>query len=124
MIIKTKEVRDLLKRCESSDLEESVYSYPENERDGRDDYQVLADEASWMIHCYEADDHMFADSLEEAREIMRKTHRGKVIPVDIRTLKPMYDEWDINRARELINEVNRVKRLIKKLEARGYFGSY
>lgn len=124
MIILTKEVKDMIRKCNAIDLEDDMDTFPESDRDGRDDYQILADETSWILHKYEDENWLPHWDLVEAREILRRTKRGKIIPVDITTLKPIYDEWEIDRAMVLDGEVKRMKRLIKALESRGYYGKW
>lgn len=123
-MITNEEVKDMLKKADSTELEESVMTYPENEREGRDDYQILADEVSWILHKYGSVGWFPYDELMEAKEILRRTKRGKVIPVHSGSFKPIYDEWKVQEALWLDEEVKRLKRLRKKLESKGYYGRW
>lgn len=113
-----------LKRVRSFDLEDDIRDYPENERDGRNDWQVLADETSWILSNYEEDGHVLYDTLENAKEILRETKNGKCIPVWASTLKPKYRESDIRMARDIINEYKRLISLYKRIKEKGYYGRW
>lgn len=98
--------------------------YPENERDERSDMQFLTDELSWLIDNYEDDGCIIHDDLEEAREILRKTRYGKVIPLWHSTLKPVYSPSRIQSCKDTVNEYNRLKNMMKRLNAKGYYGKW
>lgn len=111
-----------LVRC--PDLDETVALYPEDERDGRSDLQFLADEVSYIRSCYEENGHVFCDDLERAREILRVTKNGKVMPLWPNSLIPMYNKRDIENARYTINEYRRIRGCERRLRERGYYGSW
>ena len=113
-----------LKRVRSFDLEESIETYPEDERDDRSDLQVLADETSWLLSNYEEDGHVLCDSLEESKEILRETKNGKVISLWSSTLKPKWRESDIQMSRDIINEHRRLKNLMKRINALNVWGKW
>lgn len=113
-----------LKRVRSFELEESIASYPDNERDGRSDMQVLADECSWILSNYAEDGHVLHDDLEEAKEIIRKTKNGKVMVLWKDSLKPVWSKSRIETARASINEFKRLQNLLKRLNANGYHGQW
>ena len=116
----------MLKKARLYEIEESIDMYPENERDGRNDFQMLADEAGYVYSNYFEYGHCFHDALEEARELLRETKYGKVIPIDSRTFKPRlgYYPSDIQSAKDLVNEFNRTERLVKRLEKLGYYSKW
>ena len=124
MNITDKEVLKELKRVRSGELEDSVFDYPENERDGRSDMQVLTDELSWILSNFKEDGHVLCEDLEEAREILRETKNGKVIPLWESTLKPIYSKSRIQTCRDTINEYNRLQNLMKRLNAKGFYGKW
>lgn len=113
-----------LKRVRSFDLEESIETYPEDERDDRSDLQVLADETSWLLSNYEEDGHVLCESLEESNEILRETKNGKVIPLWASTLQPKWRQRDIQMSRDIINEHRRLKNLMKRLNALNVWGKW
>ena len=124
MNIADAEVLKELKRVRSCDLEDSLLDYPEDERDGRSDMQCLADELSWILSNYKEDGHVLCDDLQEAREIIRETKNGKVIPLWQGTLQPMYSKSRIQSCRDTINEYNRLQSLLKRVHAKGFRGRW
>ena len=102
----------------------SLDGYPEDERDGRSDMQMLADELSYILSNYTEDGHTLCEDLKESREILRETKNGKVIPLWQSTLKPVYSKSRIECARSTINEYNRLKSLFKRVHARGLVGKF
>lgn len=126
MKLTDKNVIRMLKKVRSYQLEESVEQYPDNERDGRTDMEFFADELSYHVSCYCEDGHVWKEDLDEARAKLRETKNGKVIPLNKRTLKPLYGYYpsDIQIARDTINEFNRLVRLLKKLQSMGEYGKW
>lgn len=124
MTITDNEVKKILKRVRLYEVEESLESYPENERDGRCDMQMLADEASYILSLYTEGDTIHSDDLAWAREVLRETNHGKFIPLRLSTLKPKYRPSDIDNAKNTVNEYARLQRLVKRLEAKGYYGRW
>lgn len=126
MELTNKEAIKMLKKARLYELEEIIDNYPEDERDGRDDWQMLADEAGYYYSCYLEDGHCFRDDLQDAREKLRETKYGKVIPLDPYTLRPRrgYYPSDIQIAKDCVNEFNRLERLVKRLEKMGYYSKW
>lgn len=118
MILTNPEVLKALHKVACEELYESIEYYPEDERDGRDDWQMLADEAGYILSCYEEDGHCFKDDLEWAREKLRETKHGKIIPLDPQTFKPLrgYYPSDIDSAESVVKEYNALKRLIRQCQ--------
>lgn len=116
----------LLKRVRSYELEEDIEGYPENERDGRTDLEMLADEVGYLFSMYSEDGCLHKDDLAEAKAKLRRTNHGKFIPIDPKTMKPLRGFWesDIQTAKDLVNEVNRLKRLGTKLQGMGYYSCW
>lgn len=126
MELTNEKVIKMLKKARQYDVEEHIAMYPENERDGRDDWQMLADEAGYVYSCYLEDGHCFHDDLVESRRLLSETRYGKVIPLDRRTLRPLqgYRPSDIYSAKETVNEFSRLERLVKRLEKLGYYSRW
>jgi len=114
----------LLKKLNSCELWERVDSYPEDERDGRSDMQMLADEAGYMLSLFEEDGTAHYDDLKECRHILNRTKYGKVMPCYFPSLMPMYNLSDIQTAKDVVNEYNRLKRFVKRMEERGYYSEW
>ena len=113
-----------LKKVNSGLLYDTVNDYPDDERDGRSDLEFLADEVSWHLSCYNEDGHYWKEDLDEAKEILKETKNGKVIPLFTDTLKPVYSSWKIDRAKEQIKEYRRLVNCMKRLNAKGYYGRW
>jgi len=124
MKITDTKVLDMIKRMRSCELEEAIDAYPENERDGRSDIQFFADEAGYILSLYEEDGTCHYDVLKESRYILNRTKYGKAIPVWLSTLKPVYQPSDIRLAKDVVNEYNRYKRLLKKLNSMGVYSRW
>lgn len=122
MNITDKQVLKELKRVRSCELDMSLETYPEDEREGRSDAQVVADEISYILSCFDEDGHVLCDDLEESRRILKETKNGKVIPLWTQTLTPVYSKSRIESCRDCINEYNRLKNYMKRLNAQGIRG--
>lgn len=116
----------MLRRARLIEVEESLDCYPEDERDGRSDMQMLADEAGYVYSCYLEDGHCFKDDLDDSREKLRETKYGKVIPVNPTTFKPLHGYYpsDIQCAKDCVNEFKRTESLVKRLEKLGYYSKW
>lgn len=122
MKITDKQVLKELKRVRSCELDMLLETYPEDEIEGRTDAQIVADELSYIISCFNEDGHVLCDDLEESRRILKETKNGKVIPLWTQTLTPMYSKSRIETCRDCVNEYNRLKNYMKRLNAQGIRG--
>lgn len=113
-----------LDRVGSAELDEDISTYPENEREGRSDLQMLADEVSYIISLYNENDTCHNEDLAMARSILRRTKYGKQIPLRKDNLKPIYRESDILGAKWTVNEYNRLVACMKRLNKAGYYGKW
>lgn len=108
----------------SSELYEAISSYPEEERDGRSDLQMVADEVSYIISCINEDGHVFNEETKWAQTVNKETKGGKVMPYYTGTLMPKYSGIDVRRAKEILNENRRLKSCMKRLNDAGYYGQW
>ena len=117
---------NIYKRLKSSDLLESIDEYPEDERDGRNDLQFLADEISYFRHTFETDGYSLNTELVDSKALLSKTKNGVVIPLNPKTLKIKrgYYPFDIEHARNVIAEYKQIKYYEKRLNSLGYFGQW
>ena len=115
MKITDPEVKRLLKRANSVDLDERVYSFPEEERGIQTDMDIFIDELAYLIDLYDSDGTIFSEDLETARGIMKATDNGKVMPLYPDSLLPRYRKYEVDNARDTINEYRRLKRLLKEV---------
>lgn len=120
MKITDKEVLKELKRVNISELDEMMRDYPEDERDNCSDMDILAYEAIYLYDMFNEDGTAFSEDLEEAREILKETKHGKVIPLNPRTLKPKYPSYRIDGCKQTVNEYRRLGNLVKRLNEKGY----
>ena len=124
MILKDALALKELKRVRSCDLEDDIADYPENERDGRSDLEILADEVSYILSCSQEYGHARADDLEAAKDILRRTNYGHAVPMNAKTLKPIYQPFEVQAAKERVNEYNRLKSCMKRLNNMGFYGRW
>lgn len=113
-----------LKKVRVYDLEQMISDYPEDERDGRSDWDMIANEAGWLLDALNEDENANHEALLEAREILRETHNGKTMPILVPSFKPKYKEYEVRDAKEFVNMYNRLTRFVKKLKGMGLYCPY
>ena len=109
------------------ELWDMIDCYPENERDGRTDWEMVANEASYLLSCCNEDGHTHKEDLDEAREIIqlaRRVARRRGIKVKEVTqfatsYGRVYNWCEIDDAMRNVNEYNRLKRFVDKLDKMG-----
>lgn len=113
----------MLKKVRSIDLELHIEALEPDEVDGRTDLQVLYDEAEYLLELYFEDGNVFYDDYHTAKSLLAKTKGGKLIPISIETFRPKdgYSPRDIEAAKESVNVVGRIGRLVKRLEKLGCY---
>lgn len=122
MDITDKYVVKQLEMVNSYDLDEMIESYPEEERNGKSDIQILADEASWVLYgMYLGDGTASNDEYERARLIFRYKNDPFRAFEELRMLPTARD---VRQAKELMNEVNRLKSLIRRLNGKEVYGRW
>lgn len=121
MEIKDKEALRQLKIVKSYELEDMVVNYPEDEREGQTDLQILYGEVDYLLDKYESDETVQNAELKEARRILRQIRNGTPCEFNFRTgqLTPIYSNVRIQEARDRVNEYNRIVNLRKRLRAMG-----
>lgn len=124
MKITDKEALHQLKLVKSGELEEMLDTYPEDERDGRSDLQMLADEAGYLYSLFSEDGTGHSEAYEYAREVLRETKNGTVMPVYMPSMRPVYKTYEVDDARRLINEYRRLGRLINRLAKMGIYSKW
>lgn len=105
----------MLNKVRSSELEEMLETYPEDERSGRTDEEMLLNELSHLLETYEDDGYTAHEDFLRAKRILSETKYGKVMPMYMPAFKPKYKEWEVQDAKDMVNEYNRLKRLYNKL---------
>ena len=115
MKLTDREAIKALKKARNFELEEMLYNYPDDEVEDRSDWEMIANEAEWLLEMFLEGDTSHADDLRYAREILSRTKYGKVTPANPRTLKPIYSKMDVQWAKDTVNEYNRLVRFVEKL---------
>ena len=113
-----------LKKLRCYDLEMMIADYPENERDGRSDWDMIANEAGWLLDGFRDPEHANNEALQEAKELIRKTKNGTVFPGLVTSVQ--LESWRIlvQDARDLVNMVKRLERFVRRLKADGLYCPY
>lgn len=113
-----------LRKVRIYDLEQMIDDYPEDEVDGRTDWEMIANEASWLLDGFREDGHANREALEEAKDLIRQTQNGKVFPGLLTSIQLQSWRLRVQDARDLINMVNRLERFVKKLKSMGLYCPY
>ena len=121
MKITDKEVLKMLKNVRSYELTEAMETYPEDEVRGLSEKQILADELGYLLELWEEDGTLTRGDYLQARKVLKETNRGKIIPLLLPSFKPKYTAWQIECAKNTVNEYRRLKALMKKLNNQGYY---
>jgi hypothetical protein len=107
----------VLKQLNCVELNDLVYDFPEDERDGDTDMDIIERDALWMVEMYEEPGTVLYDDLADAKEILRETKYGKVIPLRLSTLEPKYKQHQIQTAKNIYNEYRRLVNFRKRMKA-------
>ena len=113
-----------LRKVRCYDLEMMLADYPEDERDGRTDWDMIANEAGWLLDAFNEEENANHEALEEAKDIIRQTKNGTVFPGLLTSVQLKSWEIRVQDARDLINMVNRLTRFVKKLKGMGLYCPY
>jgi len=118
MTLTSKTAVKVWKSIKCAECKESIETFPEAERDGKTDEEIVKGEIEYFIELFEEEGTTLNGDLEEARVIIRETKNGKANKAVILPggrIKPKWSEWDIQRARNTVGEYNQLKRLAAKL---------
>ena len=128
MIIQDKNVKRWLKIANCTELTESMEAFPENERDGKSDLQILADEVSYRLSLYTEGGTCTGEEYEEAVQFLKEVREGKIPCWNTIPPTPKYTPIQLqNRTREakaVVNEYKRLVSLMNRLNERGYHGRW
>lgn len=95
---------------------------PEDERDGRSDLQILADEVSYRLSLYTEGGTCAGEEYEEAVQLLKeKIPCWNTIP-HIPKYTPIQLENKTKEAKSVVNEYKRLVSLMSRLNKRGYYG--
>lgn len=118
-----KKALSILNRLKCSEARESIETFPEDERDGKSDMQIIADEINYFRCMYDEEgDTTFSESLEWARKCLRDTENGKVMPMHVGYdtngkihFIEKYNPWDADNAKRIVAEYKQLCYYDKKL---------
>ena len=124
MKLTDKEAIKALKAARIYDLERMIEDYPEDERDGRTDWDMIANEAGWLLDAMNEEENANHEALKEARQIISQTRNGTVFPGALTSVR--VDTWRhrVRDAREYVNMYSRLVRFVKKLKGMGLYCPY
>lgn len=105
------EAKRYLASVRSARLEELIEETDKLDKEDRSDLEILYDEVNYLVELYMEDGTAPREEYLKAKEIVRKTENGKVMPLNPISLKPRYSKQQVEDAKELVNEVRRLKRL-------------
>ena len=117
MKLTDKEAIKALKKANIGELFDMISDYPESDVDGRTDWEMIGNEAGWLLTLFREGDNSHSDDLRDAREFIREYQRGVAVT------KP-YASYDIQTARNTVNEYNRLVRFVSKLKSMGIHCPY
>ena len=113
MIITDPEAIKLLQQANSTELLDMIADYPD--ADPANEWSVIAHEAGMLLDAFNSCDTAQHDDLEESRttyaRFCRQRRKGNKLS--------HFAYLRADRARDTINEYNRLKALVRKLKARG-----
>lgn len=120
MELTNKKLIKMLEKARLYELEfriEEIDDTSDMEEEGMTEPEYILREVQWLIEDYNDDGCLTHEALLSARQLLRETDNGKRIPTDLgfRPLKG-YSKYDIEEARNLVNEYRRTKRFCEKLE--------
>ena len=123
MRIKSEMAINALEKANIQQVAKRVDELPESEVNGRTDWQVLADEASWTLYCYNDPYSALGEGYREAKKILRETKGGRNT-LFMSTGSPLYKISDIKEAKDTINEYRRTVRFLERLNKLGVYGKW
>lgn len=117
MIMTSKTAVKVWRSIKCAECKESIETYPEAERDGKTDEEIVKGEIEYFIELFEEEGTTLNGDLEEAREIIRETKNGKENEIIVigGKIKFKWSKWDIERAKRTVSEYRQLKRLVGKL---------
>lgn len=128
MVLQDKDVKRWLKIANCIELTESMETLPENERDGRSDLQILADEVSYRLSLYTEGGTCTGEEYEEAVQFLKEVKGGKIPCWNTIPPTPKYTPIQLRlktqEAKDVVNEYKRLVSLMKRLNERGYYGRW
>lgn len=123
MKIKDKEAEAMIRRSRVYQVAKRIDEYPETDVGSRSDLQILADETSYVVSCYNDSFSSLGEEYRMARRILQETRNGTRI-IFLNTGSPMYKPSAIQGAKDIRNEYIRTTRLMASLNQMGIRGRW
>ena len=111
-----------LKRANIGELCDMVADYPDDEVDGRSDWEMIANEAGYLLDSFNSFDTVRNEDLREAKEIIYRFRSGRMLYWS--NGRPMWDQLDLETAKNTVNEYNRLKSFVARLKKMGLYCPY
>lgn len=114
MNITDRKMKELVRRIKCAGLKASILTFPEAERDGKTDKQIITDEVDYFKELFEEEGNMFNDDLERSRALLRETKNGKEFPtIDTKEIS-MY-MIAVESAKRTVSEYRQIRRISETL---------
>lgn len=114
MNITDRKMKELVRRIKCVELKESILTFPEAERYGKTDRQIIIDEVDYFKEIFEEDGNMFNLDLERSIRLLRRTKNGKEFPtIDPREIKRLMIE--VEEAKRTVSEYRQIRRISETL---------
>lgn len=108
--------KKIFKRIMCDEVSESIETFPEEEREGRTDLQIINEEVDYFLYMFEEEGTVFSEDLENAKAVMKETQNGKIIPLRLYDFKPKYARWEVEACKRTIAEYRQLKRISKRVK--------
>ena len=121
MIIKDEALKKQVEKARCYELEYRLDNFLDDDAEGLTEKEAVIRELEWVIEDFEEDaGHCLHDELLEARRLLKESRYGKRMRIDVNlrdgTMKPRYTAYQIQQAKDLVNEYQRSKRLLERLK--------
>lgn len=114
MRITDRKALSIFNKLKCPELRESIETFPEEEREGKSDLEIIADEIDYFKELFE-DGTIFSEALEEARECLRNTENGKIMPLKVdfdnngnMHIKYKYQKSDVDNAKGIVAQYRQI----------------
>ena len=122
MKLTNREAIKALKKARCLQLEEMIEEYPQKEVGRRSDWDMIANEAGWLLSMYHEDETAYSDDLRDAQHLLSRIRYAPNEGKD-EWGRP-YKDYEIQQARDMVNEYRRLSRFVTQLQKRGLYCPY
>lgn len=114
MIITDKKAKAIYNKILCPEVQESIDTFPDDERDGKTDMQIVMDEIAYFIEMFESDGTIYNDCLTEAKDIQSRSGNFTNYPIYLPSFQPVFSENQINDAKATLKQYKQLKDYYKK----------